>query len=286
MGIVFGAIAPHGSLAIPEACEPAERELAAATQHGMRELGRRCAAAEPEALVVFTPHNVHVEGALAVITAATIEGSLASWEPRLDHVRLSVATERPLADAVREELRAMGLPAAGVSFGGNDPAQAVMPMDWATLIPLWYLGGRSEPPLPVVVIAPARELSARDHVRAGSAVAAAAGRLGRRVAVVASADHGHGHRADGPYGYSAASGPFDAEVVRIIRAGRLGELQALDPEFVAEAKADSWWQMLMLHGSLEEAGGTWAVELISYEAPTYFGMLCAAFEPHQDPDHL
>jgi hypothetical protein len=34
--------------------------------------------------------------------------------------------------------------------------------------------------------------------------------------------------------------------------------------------------MLMLHGAI---GGGWNPELLSYEAPTYFGMLCAAFRP-------
>jgi hypothetical protein len=34
----------------------------------------------------------------------------------------------------------------------------------------------------------------------------------------------------------------------------------------------------MLHGALGEAA-TWRSELLSYEAPTYFGMLCASYEP-------
>jgi aromatic ring-opening dioxygenase LigB subunit len=40
------------------------------------------------------------------------------------------------------------------------------------------------------------------------------------------------------------------------------------------AKADSFWQLLMLHGAL---GDAFSAELLSYEAPTYFGMLTASF---------
>ena len=40
-------------------------------------------------------------------------------------------------------------------------------------------------------------------------------------------------------------------------------------------KADSPWQLAMLHGVLGDDGRG---ELLSYEAPTYFGMLCAAYE--------
>src|SRR5260370_11229319 len=44
-GLVFAAIAPHGGLAIAEACSREERMLAAATRAGMEELARRIEAA-------------------------------------------------------------------------------------------------------------------------------------------------------------------------------------------------------------------------------------------------
>jgi aromatic ring-opening dioxygenase LigB subunit len=65
-------------------------------------------------------------------------------------------------------------------------------------------------------------------------------------------------------------------VVRIVRENRLAELVDLDPALVESARADSFWQMLVLHGAL---GDRFDVDLLSYEAPTYFGMLCAAFTP-------
>jgi aromatic ring-opening dioxygenase LigB subunit len=269
-GIVFAAIAPHGTLAVPEA-PPAAVDGAEATQAAMEELGRRWAAARPEATIVFTPHNVHVDGHFAVATATAAAGSLADWDA--PEVTLELPLDRPLALAVVDALRAEGLPAVGVSYGGNDPAQAVMPLDWGALIPLWFMGGRTEPQVPAVVVSPARDLPLADHVRAGATVARAV--EGRRVAVVASADHGHAHDPDGPYGFDPAAADFDARVVEIVGENRLGDLLDLDPALVEAAKADSWWQMVMLHGAL---GDRWRGELLSYEAPTYFGMLCAAYE--------
>ncbi|MGN6672890.1 MAG: extradiol ring-cleavage dioxygenase, partial [Thermomicrobiales bacterium] len=110
----------------------------------------------------------------------------------------------------------------------------------------------------------------------GQALAQAAAASGKRVAIIASADHGHAHRADGPYGYDPAAADYDKRVAGLVRANRLGDLLDFDPAFVAAAKADSFWQMLLLHGAL---GDTWQAEFLSYEAPTYFGMLCAAFTP-------
>jgi len=273
MALVFAAIAPHGGLAVAEACTPDEMRIAHSTRAGMEELGRAFAATRPEVVVVATPHNVHISGAFAVVVAARVTGSL---DGTPQPVELDVPGDAQLAWNLLETLIADGLPAVGVSFGSNDPSTAVAPMDWGVLIPLWFMGGRQKPPLPLVVMAPARDLSAADHVRAGAAVATAAAASGRRVAFIASADHGHAHRADGPYGYHLNARVYDDLVVELVGGDRLAGLADIPVSLVEEAKADSWWQMLMLLGATGEG---WRGRLISYEAPTYFGMLTAAYLP-------
>ena len=276
MPLVFACIAPHGSMAIPEA-RPADRPtLAAATTDAMRELGRRFAAARPETSIILTPHNVHVEGAMAVIDAAAVAGDLVQWGSPIS-MRLPV--DRGLALSLRDAIRDAGIPVAAVSYGANDTAAAVAPMDWAVLIPAHFMGGRAEPPVPVVVVAPARDLADEAHVRAGAAIARAADASGKRVALIASCDHGHGHDANGPYGFTPSSREFDERVVELVRADDLAGVTRLGSAFARAAKADSYWQMLMLQGALD---GAWRGAFLSYEAPTYFGMLCAAYEPRSD----
>jgi aromatic ring-opening dioxygenase LigB subunit len=87
--ICIAAIAPHGDL-------DATPELRAA----MDELGRRFEAAAPEATIVLTPHNVHVEGHFAVVTAARVG---------------PFEVDRALAAEVIDALRAGGLPGLGAS---------------------------------------------------------------------------------------------------------------------------------------------------------------------------
>jgi aromatic ring-opening dioxygenase LigB subunit len=125
---------------------------------------------------------------------------------------------------------------------------------------------------PAVVVTPCRARPNIEHVRAGAALALATGR--RRVALIASADHGHGHTSDGPYGFAAQSAPYDELIQELVSGNRLGELVDRDPAWAVAAKADSFWQLLMLHGAI---GDGFDVELLSYEAPTYFGMLTASF---------
>ena len=74
MTLVFAAIAPHGTL--PEAPVPGAEK----THDALAELGRRFAAATPEATIVLSPHNVHVEGHFAVVLAGMLSGSLAEFD--------------------------------------------------------------------------------------------------------------------------------------------------------------------------------------------------------------
>ncbi|MHB8469364.1 MAG: DODA-type extradiol aromatic ring-opening family dioxygenase [Gaiellaceae bacterium] len=233
--IVFAAIAPHGDM-----------ELDGALREAMDELGRRFDAAAPEAAIVITPHNVHVEGHFAVVVSARIG---------------PVECDRELAAAALAALREAGLPAVGVSYGGNDATQAEMPLDWGTDVPLAFMRASR-----VVVISPARDRPFAEHVRAGKALRSLAG----RQALIASADHGHAHDPDGPYGYHPAAQTYDALLQEILGRTplRFEPLAAV----VEDARADSLWQLLVLEGAV---GRSARAELLSYAAPTYYGMLVA-----------
>jgi aromatic ring-opening dioxygenase LigB subunit len=254
--IVFGAIAPHGG--------PVFDEPEAPTRKGMEELGRRFSAARPDTAIVVTPHGLHVDGHFAVVRSSRLEGDASQWTDADTHY--AGPGDPELADACVESLRREGLPVVGITFGSTAAGSSTMPLDWGALIPLWFMRA------PAVVVTPCRALSNEEHVRAGRALAEATGK--RRVAFIASADHGHGHTMDGPYGFAPESADYDAKIQAIVRANDLGRLADWDPSFAVAAKADSFWQLLMLHGALGEAFGA---ELLSYEAPTYFGMLTASF---------
>jgi aromatic ring-opening dioxygenase LigB subunit len=230
----------------------------------MEELGRRFASAEPDAAIVLTPHGIHVDGHFAVVRSGELAGDASQWTDADTSYRGPGDPE--LADACLRELQADGLPALGVTFGSTAAGASTMPLDWGALIPLWFMRA------PAVVVSPSRARSNAEHVAAGAALARATGE--RRVALIASADHGHGHREDGPYGFAAASAVYDERVQELVREDRLAELAEWDARFALDALADSFWQLLMLHGAL---GDEFAPELLSYEVPTYFGMLTASY---------
>jgi aromatic ring-opening dioxygenase LigB subunit len=287
MPLVFAAIAPHGFPIIPDLSEDAEGALA--TRAAMEELGRRATAAGIEALVIAGPHGVRVDGAISLADTARAAGRLA-WQER--EVELNVPVDAPLTDAIAATARAQNIPIAMVGYAGNRRDQSVLPLDWGNLTPLWFLGhGRNmlghgdvlaDPPAadigpPAVVITPSRGVPRSTLVDFGRAVAETAARDPRRIGFIASCDWGHAHRADGPYGFHPESAAVDAEVVAAVAANDLPRLIDLDEGRAQDAAIDGLWQALMLAGALEAVPMN--VELLSYEAPTYYGMLVAVWSP-------
>jgi aromatic ring-opening dioxygenase LigB subunit len=286
MPLVFAAIAPHGFPIIPELSDDAEGALA--TREAMHELGRRCAAARPDAIVVAGPHGVRVDGAICLADVARGAGTL-RWHGR--QVEMNVPVDGPMTDAIADAARARGVPIAMAGFAGNRRFQAAIPLDWGTITPLWFLGhdrnleGKGDvlakPPdedmgPPAVIVTPSRSLPRETMVEFGRAVADATGGE-RRVAFVASCDWAHTHRDDGPYGFHPAAAEVDAAVVAAVRDGDLLRLIDLPQEQVEHAAIDGLWQTLMLGGLLERV--PMRHELLAYEAPSYYGMLVAAYEP-------
>jgi len=112
--------------------------------------------------------------------------------------------------------------------------------------------------------------------RFGRAIRQAADALGRRIAFIASADLGHAHDPHGPYGYNPSSAEFAAAAIEAIKAQDIGRLLTIDQAWHKRAATDAYGQILNLHGAIEGLG--FRTELLSYEVPTYFGMMCVAYE--------
>jgi len=285
--IVFGAIAPHGFPIIPHLSEDAEGALA--TREAMQELGRRCVEAGVESIVIAGPHGVRVDGAVCLADVSRGAGTLI-WQGR--RVEMNVPVDMALTDRVARVGQEAGIPIARAGYAGNRRDQSRIPLDWGVMTPLWFLGhGRhlegygdvlADPPEvdegpPAVIITPSRSLPRQTLVAFGRAVAEAAATDERRIAFVASCDWGHRHREDGPYGYHEASARVDRMVVEAIERDDLGALMAITDEDAENAAIDGLWQALMLAGVLERV--PMRGQLLCYEAPSYYGMIVAAYTP-------
>jgi aromatic ring-opening dioxygenase LigB subunit len=275
MAIVFACIAPHAAETIPELAGDSF-EAFAETHASMKDLANLMNEQKPETIVIATPHNLRLEATIGVVTSEHTEGLLTVEDKQ---VKLRCKCDLQLAKKILEKARESALPVVGANFGTSEGPSSCMPMDWGTLIPLWFFTRDHDETAKVVLVTPSREISLKKLVDFGSMIVGAAESLGRKVAFVASADQGHAHDPKGPYGFNVASRKFDDAVKEAISSNDLGPLLDLPSQFIEDAKPDSVWQIAILEGILESV--SMKGRLMSYQVPTYFGILCASYLPVQ-----
>jgi aromatic ring-opening dioxygenase LigB subunit len=280
-GLVFACIAPHGSMIIPLLAGE-EGQKALATRAAMEELGRRMSAARPETVVVVTPHGYRVDEVFSLLNNQRVRGELGPEdEGSQNSLSLVFEVDKELNTAIIDAAKSLEVPVTRIGYAVADDPAFLLPLDWGASVPLWFLGGMFHPQPRVVIACPDRgNMPWELFPRFGLAIRRAAESTGRRVALVASADLGHAHDKDGPYGFDPASAEFDAAAVDAVKAQDLGRLLTFDQPWLKRAATDAFGQMLNLHGAIE--GSDFRGELLSYEVPTYFGMMCAAYEAHKE----
>ena len=273
MVLVFACIAPHGSEVIPELAGKSLEDFAE-TRKGMEKLALLMEKQKPETIVLATPHGLRLESKIGVITSEFTEGTL---EENNKMIRLRCECNSKLARLILKNAKKSNLPVLGANYGTDTGPNSCMPMDWGTLIPLWFFTRKGKAKLKVVIVTPSRDLPFQTLIKFGYILAETVENFKERVAFVASADQGHAHKADGPYGFHQASAEFDRMVREAVIKNDLKTLFSLSKKFIEDAKPDSLWQLAILEGVLEHV--PLKGQLISYQAPTYFGMLCAAYLP-------
>ena len=274
MTISFACIAPHGGELIPTLATRGEKGFLK-TRKAMRILARMIALKRPRTIVITSPHNLRLFKRIAIVVAENSTGSLETSPGRRVSVKASCNVE--LAWEILRETEQMGLPVVGANYGTFEGPSSNVAMDWGTLVPLWFVLREQQVNARIVIVTPSREIPIRQNVRFGVGLAKVLERKGSGSSVfIASADQAHTHSKSGPYGFSPAASKFDRLVVEAAKSGNLDRLTTLQPSFVDQAKPDSIWQIAMLSGILSRVD--MRPRFLSYEMPSYFGMVCASFE--------
>jgi aromatic ring-opening dioxygenase LigB subunit len=262
---VFACITPHGGEIIPE-LRGAVPERMAVTRESMETLGRGMLDANPDSIIILTPHGTRVKGQFAITNSERMEGAV---EENGASFQLERKVDRELAQMIHDYAGHDGIPAAELNFGTAAGPISCLPLDWGVLVPLRFM-----PDVPIVVINPTRELSFEQHIEFGKSLRRAVQHSKKRVGLIASCDWAHAHAENGPYGFDPAAKPLDEQVVNLIQTNQLEKMADFDADFIEAAKPDGIWQTLILAGAIppEER----KVEFLSYEVPTYFGLICAS----------
>lgn len=275
-GLVWGAILPHGPDVVLEITK--DPALMAETRAAMEAAGRRFAAARADTVILIDPLLVHTQNSFAKRSLFKGEGTISIGMAPHAGGALSGVGERfecdaSIAHALLEAGRAASLPVSGDT--GRD---GELPLVGGALIPLWFTVRPLPGPQPkLVVIAPSPAVPRETLVRFGELLAAVAADSGKRVALIASADHGHTHDPKHPrFGYSPAAAQYDAVYCEAVASNRLDRLLDITDEMLIDSWADSLWQTLVFAGALKAV--PMHVDFLSYAVPSYYGMVVAVYD--------
>lgn len=261
MPIVYACIAPHGGhLMIP----PGTPSPVAKCRAAMDRMAGNLASSRPDVLVVLTPHGIYLDHSISISFASHAHGDL-------DEVSIDADIDQDFAAAWAFEAADLGVPVTPLTL--KDP-QSTFPLDWGVTIPVALLAA-SAGPLPIVVACPGRGASREQLIGIGEALVSASDLEKKRVALIVSADQGHGHAEDGPYGFAAESAEYDAAMVEAVGKDKLEDILTWDERWIEAGLPDSYWQTLALIGvrrRLPLRG-----HFLAYEVDHYFGLLCAEY---------
>jgi aromatic ring-opening dioxygenase LigB subunit len=271
--LVYACIAPHGGELVP-ALAGSKLKLFSPTRRGMRVLAAAMKDCRPDTIVLASPHNLRLNKHIGVVTSEYSSGKTAEGRREIS---MRARCDVEFATKLTEAGEAAGLPAVAANYGVFEGPLSDVPMDWGTMIPLWFFMKGARPRSRIVIVTPSREIPLTQNVEFGKVIAETAEAEKKRVAFVASADQAHRHQKSGPYGFDKRAAVYDKQVMDLIRHNELEEIVRMSPNFIDGAMPDSLWQMAMLVGALSVV--PMKAELVSYQVPTYYGMLCASYQP-------
>ncbi len=266
--MALGVFCPHPPLLVPQV-GGAELALVGKTRSAMETMARKVREAEPEVVVIISPHAPLFASAFSIWELPEMQGDFAGFGAP----DVSLSFKLDLALAARIAAREERLVRLNRSTAGE--YDLPVRLDHGCLVPLYYLkqAGVAAPILPLgMSLLPSLEL-----YKFGRSIKDAVSELGRRAVVIASGDLSHALTEDAPCGFSPQGAVFDRQLVDKLARFDLKGLIALTPQLAAEARQCGLNSLLIMLGAFDGLEAKTAV--LSYEGPFGVGYCNCLLEP-------
>jgi AmmeMemoRadiSam system protein A/AmmeMemoRadiSam system protein B len=171
----------------------------------------------PDALVLVSPHAPRRQRAFGIWGDNPMQGAFDQFNVPDETVSLPLDSQ--LAQTIADESHRRQLATWTIHR---------CPLDHGALVPLWFLAeaGWAGP----AVVLSLNDPEANGLVALGEAIAAAAAKLSRRVAFVASGDMSHRLMPGAPCGFHPQARRFDETFIQLVRTGEYGRIKTIAPK--------------------------------------------------------
>ncbi len=258
--LVFAAITPHTPLLIPTIGKENLKTLEK-TAKALEHLSDELYLARADTIVVISSHALQHPDAFSINLH---DEYLIEFKEFGDlSVSRELSPDLELIAQIQRHMREEKIP-----FTLNSCAS----LDYGSGVPLFYLTqGQDVRVVPVAY----SNLSAREHLKFGTALKEVIDRSDKRIAVVASGDLSHCLATVSPLGFRPEGELYDTAAQTAVKNFSISTILSLEPETVTMSGQCLNEQLLVLFGVLEKKNVR--PEILSYEAPLGVGYLVAQF---------
>jgi aromatic ring-opening dioxygenase LigB subunit len=288
--LIAAAVIPHGDVAYdPTLLDPdtPAREAAEQVARAARRAGSFISIMHPDIVFLSTPHGIelthdyglylgsHASG-FAMIGSDLVNSS--KYKVHLDQIHLAPVLSDNLVSKLSNESVSGILP-----FADSED----IPLRWGEVIPLLMIPKTNVTRHYMVWSHPLRRYTQASEmvselVRLGGLLFEWAEATPVRIAMLISSDLSHTHQANGPYGYSNESEPFDRAVGEWAAnpCQRASSLLETARSLQDNAKSCGFTGLVLLHGALchKDRSNDFDATVIANRNATYYGMMAATFE--------
>lgn len=261
MALVFTAVAAHTPVLIPSIGKGG-LDIIEKTKSAMQVLEQNLYLAQPDVLIVISPHGDMLPDALTMNMNSKFTSNFeefgdlvtkAEWKPAM-----------MLMDRFREDFKKSDFQ---VALSSNEK------LDYGTSVPLYYLT-QHIPDVKVLPMMPSTKLDMKTHYDFGKKMKEEIMASVERVAVIASADLSHRVSEKSPEGMSPKGIAFDEKIMEIIKESNPIGILDIDDAWLEEASTCSARVLAMTFGVMD--GVHHEAEILSYEKPLGVGYLVAS----------
>ena len=251
--IVFAGIVPHPPILIPEVGGE-ETKKVAKTIAGYQKLAGDLAAAEPDTIIIISPHMIHYPHLFTVCGMANLAGSFEAFGA--ENITWKGNNDTELAAEIVDKSEDESLPAILYNNG-----ESWYEIDHGVMVPLYFMFKALDYPAKILPLSYSYA-SRSEHYTFGQVMSEVLQHhTDQRVAVLASGDLSH--RLIGPHSEDGAT--FDTEFLSLIKKGDEYSIVNIADDLLENAGECGYRSVLILLGAL--SGLDYKPTIYSYEGP-------------------
>lgn len=269
MSIVFGAISPHPPIIIPE-IGGSEIKKVEKTIKAMKKLADILEKAEPDTLIVISPHGLVYPDRMNICGMSKLKGDLAHF----GHPEIKLKYENDLDLAIEIDKTASDDGIEALLYD-NGATNRTYELDHGVTVPLYYLASELTD---IKVLPIAYSLLDRlQHFGFGQVIGnVAAKNTKKRIAIIASGDLSHRLIPAAPAGYTPVGKKFDKTLLKTLEENDTQEILNFEEDFLKEAGECGYNSILILLGALNDLKTK--PRVLSYEGPFGVGYAIVNFK--------